>query len=84
MVVVFVRTNDEMNSRQLPNGVPDGVESACGKLVYCFVSARGGATVEELSDDLDITRLTLFAVLSTLEERGVVAREGTYVTARPA
>lgn len=60
--------------------VPDDLTSAESKLVYLFLTARGGATIAELHDALDIRKISLFPVLRTLTERGVVAREGpTYL-----
>ncbi|GGM63844.1 TrmB family transcriptional regulator [Halarchaeum rubridurum] len=85
MVVVPLTTSNEMQARQMPKGVPETVESARGKLVYLFLQFHEGATLDELRDGLDLQRITLFSVLKTLEERGVVDRDGeTYVTARPA
>ncbi|MFB6077937.1 MAG: TrmB family transcriptional regulator [Halarchaeum sp.] len=74
-----------MQARQLPKGLPETVESPRGKLVYLFLQFHEGATLDELRDGLDLQRITLFGVLKTLEERGVVERRNDrYVTARPA
>ncbi|MFB6196549.1 MAG: TrmB family transcriptional regulator [Haloplanus sp.] len=60
--------------------VPDAISSAESKLVYVFLTAADGATVEELHDALDLRKITLFPVLETLAERGVIDRDGaTYV-----
>jgi predicted transcriptional regulator len=60
--------------------VPDGLTSSESKLVYVFLAATDGATVEELHDALDIRKISLYPVLRTLTDRDVVAREGsTYV-----
>jgi predicted transcriptional regulator len=60
--------------------VPDDLSSAESKLVYLFLAASDGATMEELHDALDIRKISLFPVLRTLTERNVVTREGsTYV-----
>jgi len=60
--------------------VPNDLTSAESKLVYLFLTATDGATVDELHDALDIRKISLFPVLRTLTERDVVAREGaTYV-----
>lgn len=69
-----------MTSRQLPTAV----ESPCGKLVYLSLATRDSATVAELHADLDVPRITLYSVLRTLCDRGVVARDGDrYVATRP-
>lgn len=60
--------------------VPDDLTSAESKLVYLFLTATDGATIEELHEALDIRKISLFPVLQTLTERDAVAREGaTYV-----
>jgi len=60
--------------------VPNDLTSAESKLVYLFLTASDGATMEELHDALDIRKISLFPVLRTLTERNVVIREGsTYV-----
>ncbi len=85
MVVVPLCVCNEMQARQLPKGLPETVESPRGKLVYLYLQFHEGATVEELRDGLDLQRITLFSVLKTLEERGVVEQDDEeYVTARPA
>ncbi|MEF8856020.1 MAG: helix-turn-helix domain-containing protein [Haloplanus sp.] len=57
--------------------VPTDLSSAESKLVYLFLSATDGATVAELHDALDIHKISLFPVLRTLIERGVVTRDGS-------
>jgi predicted transcriptional regulator len=60
--------------------VPTDLTSTESKLVYLFLTASDGATMEELHDALDIRKISLFPVLRTLTERNVVTREGsTYV-----
>lgn len=56
--------------------VPETLQSAESKLVYVFLAASGGATVEELHEALHLRKITLFPVLDTLTERDVVGREG--------
>lgn len=59
--------------------VPRDVQSPRAKLVYLTLVAGGAATVEELQDALAMTKLTLYAVLRTLSERGHVEEvEGRY------
>jgi DNA-binding IclR family transcriptional regulator len=59
--------------------VPPNVESPLAKLVYLALTAGGAATVEELQDALSMTKLTLYGVLRTLTERGLVEEvEGRY------
>lgn len=60
--------------------VPDSLESSQAKLVYLYLSATPGATVDELHERLDLDRLSLFPVLETLRSHDLVVRDGeTYV-----
>lgn len=70
-----------MQARQLPNGIPTDVESPRGKLVYLYLDTVDGARLEELASGLDAQRITLYSVLKTLQERGLVERQDDrYVT----
>lgn len=51
------------------------LESPTAKLVYCSLSEHGGTTARQLSQRLDESLLTVYGVLETLCERGVVSRE---------
>ncbi|MFB6256458.1 MAG: MarR family transcriptional regulator [Haloplanus sp.] len=57
--------------------VPEGLTAAESKLVYVFLAASGGATIDELTDALDISKISLFPVLRTLIERDAVTRDGS-------
>ncbi|WP_251331175.1 TrmB family transcriptional regulator [Haloplanus pelagicus] len=62
--------------------VPDTIRSAESKLVYVFLAATDGATVDELHDALDLRKITLFPVLETLIEHDAIDHEGArYVPA---
>lgn len=67
-------------SEALPDGVPDGIESQEGKLLYLYLATAGECGVDELADRLDVPRVTAYGVLGTLADRGVVERtdEATY------
>jgi DNA-binding IclR family transcriptional regulator len=75
------RTTTE--GRILPEGLPDGIDSSAGKLLYLYLSASGESHVEELVERLSVKRTEAFGILSTLERRGLVERvaPGTF---RPA
>lgn len=68
------------NKSHRPAGVrvPDDLESSSAKLVYLYLEVTQGATLGDLRDGLDLTRLTLCAILSTLQERGLVDRDGEF------
>ena len=60
--------------------VPDSIDSPQAKLVYLYLDATPGATVDELHERLDLPRLSLFPVLDTLQTCDLVTRDGeTYV-----
>ncbi|MFB6108805.1 MAG: TrmB family transcriptional regulator [Haloplanus sp.] len=60
--------------------VPEDLNSPESKLVYLFLTASGGATVDDLHESLGIRKISLFPVLDTLTERDHVARDGnTYL-----
>jgi sugar-specific transcriptional regulator TrmB len=61
-----------MTTRQLPTGV----ESPRGKLVYLYLATAESATLEELHDELDVPRITLYSVLKTLRGRDLVREDG--------
>lgn len=60
--------------------VPTELDSPRAKLVYHSLDAAGTGSVDDLSDRLDMGKLTLLSVLATLEGRGFVDRnDGQYV-----
>lgn len=62
--------------------LPDDLTAADSKLVYLFVSVSDGATVDDLQSGLDIKKISLFPVLDTLSERGLIERvDDEYVAA---
>lgn len=54
--------------------LPDDLTAADSKLVYLFVAVSDGATVDDLQAALDIKKISLFPVLDTLSQRGLVER----------
>jgi hypothetical protein len=52
--------------------VPDQLVAADTKLVYLFVTAAGGATVDAR---LAMKKIDLYPVLETLSERGLLVRD---------
>lgn len=55
--------------------IPESVDSTRAKLVYVHLERERETTVDALADALDVRKLGLFPVLSTLEERGHVERD---------
>jgi DNA-binding MarR family transcriptional regulator len=62
--------------------VPGALESPRAKLVYLYLATAGESSVRELATGLSASKLALYGVLSTLEERGVVERDGERYAAR--
>lgn len=73
-----------MHSRQTTNSLPGELQSPRGKLVYLYLLQTGGGTVADLRSGLDLDSLTLYSVLKTLRNRGLVQKESDrFVTVRP-
>lgn len=73
----------QMISRADGFDLPDDLTAADSKLVYLFVAVSDGATVDDLQTALDIKKISLFPVLDTLSERGLIERvEDEYVPAQ--
>lgn len=56
--------------------MPDCITSSNGKLVYFYLKTYGETTVERLREALDIKLLTLYSVLNSLKEEGIVTTNG--------
>ncbi|PGF14830.1 MarR family transcriptional regulator [Natrinema sp. CBA1119] len=54
--------------------VPTDLDSARAKLVYLYLAASGGATAEDLCDDLAVTKGTVLSITGTLRDRGHLER----------
>lgn len=62
--------------------VPDDLDSAQAKLVYVYLEATGGATIDDLRKTLAMKKLSILSVLNTLSSAGYVDRRGErYVVA---
>ena len=51
--------------------------SAESKLVYLYLHTADGCNVDELQANLGLKKLSLFPVLRSLTERGLVRRDGS-------
>ncbi|APW99521.1 MarR family transcriptional regulator [Halobiforma lacisalsi AJ5] len=68
--------SQEHRSEKRIEPVPEGVESAQAKLVYIYLEAVGGATVDELADGLTLKKIDVLSVLNSLSTAGVIERDG--------
>ena len=55
--------------------MPSELESPRAKLVYLFLSTHGEATIAELESSLDMKKISLYSILSTLCERELVDQD---------
>jgi predicted transcriptional regulator len=56
--------------------MPEGINSPQTKLVYYYLRVTDCETVDDLSAELDMKRMTLYDVLETLNEKGLVDNQG--------
>lgn len=62
--------------------VPTELQSPQAKLVYLYLSTHGSATITELQESLGMKKLSLYGILKTLREEGIVGqRTDEYVLA---
>jgi predicted transcriptional regulator len=54
--------------------VPPGIDAESSKLVYLCLDEMDGATVTELTETLDMKKLSLYSILGTLADEGLVER----------
>jgi hypothetical protein len=73
---------DDSDGPQSREIVPDVVETPRAKLVYHYVRAADGASADRICQALEMPRLSVLPVLSTLTRRGVLEDDGEeYVVA---
>jgi DNA-binding MarR family transcriptional regulator len=70
-----------MQTRTPRTTVPAELNSPRAKLVFLYLSTHGASTVADLEDGLGMRKMTLFSILGTLEERGLVERSTETYTA---
>ena len=62
-----------------PSALPAEL-SAKSKLVYVYLHTADGCHVDELQENLGLKKISLYPVLKSLTERGLVRRDGmTYL-----
>jgi DNA-binding MarR family transcriptional regulator len=64
-------------SAQFARSVPERIESPSAKLVYLHLTSFGEATVTDLQETLELSRLALFSILDSLESKNLVHRTET-------
>ena len=62
--------------------IPEEIESPRAKLVYLWLEAADGATVDDLGTALAMKKIDILSVLNSLSSAGLVERDGDeYVVA---
>lgn len=56
--------------------LPPDLGTTGSKLVYLYLAVVGKATMDDLNQTLDMKRLRLYPMLSTMQSDGLVDREG--------
>ncbi|SFG36098.1 hypothetical protein SAMN04488063_1800 [Halopelagius inordinatus] len=55
--------------------MPADLESPRAKLVYLYLSTQGDASITDLQNGLEMKKLSLYSILGTLRERGLVDQD---------
>lgn len=58
--------------------VPKSLESPGAKLIYLYLRVCGNSTLEDLHEDLNLPIVSLYGLLSELESRDIVRRQGRF------
>lgn len=56
--------------------IPTELDSPQSKLVYLYLTVEGEATIDELTDSLDMKKLSLYPTLNRLAKNGFVQQTG--------
>ncbi len=65
-----------------PSQLPTEIGSAQGKLVYLTLEMTGGSTVTDLNRTLNMRKISILSVLSSLSSQGLIERtDAEYVLA---
>lgn len=59
-----------------PDPLPTELGSPQAKLVYLYIEAAGGATVDDLTEILSMKKISVLSVLRSLSTDGLVDRDG--------
>ncbi|MFC6771849.1 TrmB family transcriptional regulator [Halorubrum pallidum] len=58
------------------SALPTDLQSPRAKLVYLYLTTNGDATISEMGDSLGMKKLSLYSILKTLRQEGMVDCEG--------
>jgi DNA-binding MarR family transcriptional regulator len=54
--------------------VPEEINSSTAKLIYVYIKSVSSATIEQLSSSLSMKRITLYPIVSTLQQKGFITK----------
>jgi len=58
--------------------VPGELESPSAKLVYLYLTTHDGASISDLQNGLEMKKIALYSILSTLSKRGFVQQDAEH------
>lgn len=70
-----VSDTEMMQQTATASTVPGDLNSPRAKLVYLYLSAHDGATIQELGQNLGMKKISLYSILKTLREQEFVEQE---------
>ena len=70
-------SNGQTNSNETIERLPTALDSSQTKLVYLYLATVESGTVEDVRDALGIELISLYPVLSTLTDKGLVRKDGS-------
>jgi DNA-binding MarR family transcriptional regulator len=76
------RVNKQQDSTEIES-LPSGLDSMGSKLVYLHLHSTSGGTVQELCHTLNIPTISIYPILNTLREEGLVERKGNQYVCTP-
>jgi len=56
--------------------VPNALNTTGSKLVYLHITTNREVTIDEIQDDLQMKKITLYSVLGTLKDNGLIEQNG--------
>lgn len=65
----------QLETQTIPS-LPNELTAASTKLVYLYVAAVDGATIDQMEADLDMRKLSLFPVVEDLADRNLLQTDG--------
>ena len=70
-------TNAGQQEIDATDRMPPAIDSPRGKLVYLALSVRDGRTIDELQCVTQLSKLSLYSILRTLEQAELIEADGT-------